>query len=200
MCDEGLEAVLKNGCKICPSLTFPFNNVDLSTPSDPAYDSFVAGHKREIESAVPVLTNAHKAGAEFLVGTDTGFAVTPYGEWHWRELEIFVKHLGFTPAEALKCATRNNSRFLKEKGATGTLTVGQLADFVVLKSDPLKDIRVLQDPDSIVAVYKNGKRISLDLPEEVKAVRGEKAMTYWSRVYARADAGPASSARTASAR
>ncbi len=146
MCEEGLEAVIKNGCKICPSLTFPFNNVELSTPSDPAYDSFVDGHKREIDSAIPVLANARKAGVEFLVGTDTGFAVTPYGEWHARELEIFVKHLGFTPAEALKCATRNNSRFLKEKGAAGTLAVGQLADFVVLKSDPLKDIRVLQDP------------------------------------------------------
>ena len=36
-----------------------------------------------------------------MAGTDSGFAVTPYGEWHARELEIFVNDLGFTPAEAL---------------------------------------------------------------------------------------------------
>ncbi len=37
----------------------------------------------------------------FLTGTDTGFAVTPYGEWHARELELFVNDLGFSPAAAL---------------------------------------------------------------------------------------------------
>ncbi|HZQ60643.1 MAG TPA: amidohydrolase family protein, partial [Casimicrobiaceae bacterium] len=98
MDEEGLQAVLDHGCKICPTLTFPFNNVAFSTEVDPAHRSFVNGHRKEIESAVPVLSNARKAGVEFLVGTDTGFAVTPYGEWHAKELEIFVEHLGFTPA------------------------------------------------------------------------------------------------------
>jgi imidazolonepropionase-like amidohydrolase len=183
MCDEGLQAVLDNGCKLCPSLTFPFNNVALSTPSDPAYNSFVNGHRKEIESAVPTLSRAREAGAQFLVGTDTGFAVTPYGEWHAKELEIFVDQLGFTPAQALQCATRQNAQFLKEKGAAGTLEPGKLADFVVLKRNPLDDIRVLQDRDNIVAIYKDGKKVDLQLPKHVQQIRGEKAMTYWSRVY-----------------
>ena len=50
----------------------------------------------------------------FLVGTDSGFAVTPYGEWHARELEYYVKYLGFSPAEAIVSATRNNSEFLRD--------------------------------------------------------------------------------------
>ena len=29
-----------------------------------------------------------------MCGTDSGFAVTPYGEWHAREIELFVTHLG----------------------------------------------------------------------------------------------------------
>jgi imidazolonepropionase-like amidohydrolase len=188
MCAEGLEAVLKNQCKICPSLTFPFNNVALSQHDDPAFRGFVKGHEREIESAVPVLSNARKAGVEFLVGTDSGFAVTPYGEWHSREIEIFVDNLGFSPAEALKCATRNNAAFLKEKGAAGTLEPGKLADFIVLKKNPLNDVGVLLDRSNIVAVYKSGRRVSLELPEEVAEIRGEKAMTFWNRVYDQAAA------------
>ena len=44
-----------------------------------------------------------------LTGTDTGFAVTPYGEWNARELELFVEDLGFTPAAALRAAQPGNS-------------------------------------------------------------------------------------------
>ena len=183
MDDEGLEAVVKNGCKLCPSLTFPYNNVALSTPADPAYNSFVQGHRREIESAVKALPKAREAGVPFLVGSDSGFAVTPYGEWHARELEIMVDDLGFTPVEALTCATRGNSAFLKEKGAAGSLQPGKLADFVVLRRNPLKDIRVLQDRDAIIAIYKDGKKVELNLPTDVKEIRGEKSMTYWSHVY-----------------
>jgi imidazolonepropionase-like amidohydrolase len=183
MCDEGLQAVLDNGCKLCPTLTFPWNNVALSTPADPAYNNFVNGHRKEIESAVPTLAKARAAGAHFLVGTDTGFAVTPYGEWHAKELELFVEQLGFTPAQALQCATRNNAEFLKEKGAAGTLEPGKLADFVVLKRNPLEDIRTLQDRSNIVAIYKGGRKVDLQLPEQVSEIRGEKAMTYWSKVY-----------------
>ena len=37
------------------------------------------------------LRKARKAGVPMMTGTDSGFAVTPYGEWHARELEIFVE-------------------------------------------------------------------------------------------------------------
>ena len=49
-----------------------------------------------------------------LTGTDTGFAVTPYGEWNARELELFVDDLGFTPAAALRAATEVNAGFMTE--------------------------------------------------------------------------------------
>ncbi|HZQ63049.1 MAG TPA: amidohydrolase family protein, partial [Casimicrobiaceae bacterium] len=91
-----------------------------------------------------------------------------------------------TPAQALKCATRNNAQFLKEKGAAGTLEPGKLADFVVLRRNPLDDIRVLQDPGNIIAIYKDGRKVDLVLPQEVKEIRGEKSMTFWNNVYDRA--------------
>lgn len=185
MDSEGLDAVLANDCWLCPTLTFPTNNAEFSRPSDPASKFFVEGHRRELDSAYKVLSNARKAGAKFLIGTDTGFAVTPYGEWHARELELFVEQLGFTPAEALKCATLNNAEFLRERGKVGALEKGRHADFIVLKRDPLADIRSLQDRANILAVYKSGQRVTFDHSDALLPVVGEKSYTFWNDVYTR---------------
>ena len=40
----------------------------------------------------------------FLTGSETGFAVTPVGEWHARELEMFVQYMGMSPMEAIVAA------------------------------------------------------------------------------------------------
>ena len=67
------------------------------------------------------MKKAKKAGIPFLTGTDSGFAVTPYGEWHARELELFVDDLGFTKAGALRAATEVNARFMTHGDEIGVL-------------------------------------------------------------------------------
>jgi len=47
-----------------------------------------------------------RQGVRMMCGTDTGFAVTPYGEWHAREMELFVSHLGMSPLEAISCGNQ----------------------------------------------------------------------------------------------
>lgn len=44
---------------------------------------------------------ARAARVPCIVGTDNGVAVIPYREWHARELEPYVKYLGFSTTEAL---------------------------------------------------------------------------------------------------
>ena len=46
----------------------------------------------------------HKRGVRVLPGGDYGFAFTPHCQ-NARDLEFFVKYLGFTPMEAIRCAT-----------------------------------------------------------------------------------------------
>ena len=72
-----------------------------------------------------------------MTGTDSGFAVTPYGEWHAREIEIFVEHLGFTPAEALRAATQVTAGFMAEGSKIGVLELGRAADFIAVDGSPL---------------------------------------------------------------
>ncbi|QJW85692.1 amidohydrolase family protein [Ramlibacter terrae] len=87
-----------------------------------------------------------------MCGTDSGFAVTPYGQWHARELELFVTLLGMSPLEAITCGTKNSS--ITVDGAnTGTLEVGKFADLLVVDGDPLADIRILQDKGKLAAIY-----------------------------------------------
>ena len=110
--DECIEEMLKSGSAIGPTLTFLRNIVDFTQPHEPAATKGrIDDTQEEFEIACENLRKAHKAGVPMLTGTDSGFAVTPYGEWHARELEIFVEHLGFTPAEALRASDRGHRPF-----------------------------------------------------------------------------------------
>jgi imidazolonepropionase-like amidohydrolase len=126
------------------------------------------GCKRMLEATADSLHRAHKAGVVFAMGTDTGFAVTPYGEWHARELELLMDYAGLSPMEAIVAGTRNAAKTLKLEGQLGQLTVDAYADVVIWAQDPLKDIRVLQDRKNIVAVIKGGARVDLDADDTVR--------------------------------
>src|SRR5215469_65022 len=104
--DEGLEAAVANKCAICPTLTLLRNTMDFIEPQDPAFrERRNSVYNAEFDAAVENLQKVRRAGVPMPIGTDSGFAVTPFGEWHARELEIFVDYLGFTPIQALKAAT-----------------------------------------------------------------------------------------------
>jgi len=62
----------------------------------------IDGCKRMLDATAPTLHKAHEAGVKFLLGTDTGFATTPYGEWHAREMQLLVDYAGLSRLEAIK--------------------------------------------------------------------------------------------------
>jgi len=183
MDEEGLELVVKNRCTLLPTLSLIVNNIDFTQPTDACYPSFPDAHKRELESAVKSLGEARRANVPFLVGTDSGFAVTPYGEWHARELEHYVKYLGFSPAEALRCTTAGNTLLLKESDKIGRLEAGCLADLVVVDGNPLQDITVLQDRSRFKAIYKSGEQVKLSINDNARRLSSESSYQMWNDVY-----------------
>jgi imidazolonepropionase-like amidohydrolase len=159
--DECIEAMLKTGSAIGPTLTFPRNIVDFTQPHEAAHArGRVADVQREYETAIVNLRRAREAGVPMMTGTDSGFAVTPYGEWHAREIQIFVRDLGFTPSGALRAATEVTARFMAEGDQIGVLASGMQADFVAVEGSPLDDVAILQDKSRIRAVHIGGKEIS----------------------------------------
>lgn len=72
------------------------------------------------------------------------------------------RRAGFSPLEAITCATRHGAELMRMQDRIGTLQPGKLADLVVVSGDPLKDIAVLQDR-SRLSVMKSGRFVTRNL-------------------------------------
>ncbi len=183
---ECIAAMLETGSAVCPTLTQPKNVIEFTQPHEPAgQKGRPAAAQREYAIGCVNWKKARAAGIPMMTGTDTGFAVTPYGEWNARELELFVDDLGFTPAAALRAATEVNSRFMTEGDRIGVLAPGRSADFVALDFSPLTDIGLLQDRSRIRAVHIAGKKF--EIPERDYDPRKvtDFALSNWTELYTR---------------
>ena len=92
-----------------------------------------------------------------LCGTESGFSVTPYGQWHYREMEILMKEMGFTALEAIKSSTSVNAYAMRLEGEIGRVEEGAFADLIIVSTDPTKDITSLGDQEKIKMVMKSGE-------------------------------------------
>jgi imidazolonepropionase-like amidohydrolase len=183
---ECIEAMLKTGSVLSPTLTQPKNVIDFTQPHEPAGQrGRPEAARREYQIGVANWKKARAAGVPFLTGTDTGFAVTPYGEWNAREIELFVEDLGFTPASALRAATEVSARFMTEAGHIGVLEPGRAADFIALDGSPLADVGILLDKRRLRAVHLAGKQIDIpDRPYDPRQVT-DFALSNWTDLYTR---------------
>jgi imidazolonepropionase-like amidohydrolase len=94
-----------------------------------------------------------RAGGLLLAGPDpTGNGGTLPGFGDQRELELLVE-AGFTPVEAIGIATANGARFMGRLERIGTIEAGKQADLVVLKGDPSRHIK---DVENVDIVFKDG--------------------------------------------
>jgi imidazolonepropionase-like amidohydrolase len=114
------------------------------------------GYHRELEIAVETLKKMHKRGIRVLPGGDYGFAWIPHGT-NAKDLEYFVKLLGFSPMEALVAATRLGGQIMMKPNELGQVKEGYLADLLLVDGDPVSDITLLQRPERILVVMKDGK-------------------------------------------
>jgi imidazolonepropionase-like amidohydrolase len=161
MDDEALDAVVKANVPIVPTFTFQANLIDygkLVGANEAIQDLF----RREIDDSAGKLREAFDAGVPLLCGSESGFSVTPYGEWHWKELEVFVKNIGLSPEQALRSATYEGARVLDLEGEVGEIAAGKLADLIVIDGDPTKDVTILGHRDKFKMVMKGGRPVDLD--------------------------------------
>lgn len=97
---------------------------------------------------------AAEVGVKIANGGDFGNRY-PHGQ-QALELELLVKHIGFTPMEAIVAATKTSAEALRLDDRIGTLEVGKLADLIVVDGDPSSDVSVLRDLERIQLVMKDG--------------------------------------------
>lgn len=163
MDDEALAAIIEAKTPIVPTLTFQANLVDFGhrVGADPALQQVF---RDEISNSAVTLKQAYDEGVPFLCGSESGFSLTPYGEWHHREMQIFVEHLGMSPLEALHCATGAGARALQKEGEIGCLLEGYQADVMIVQGKVTDDLGMLGDKRNIVKLFKAGREIDLHSP------------------------------------
>lgn len=162
--EPAVEAVVAAGCAIAPTFTFLANLADHGAKVG-AGSTQVDVFRGEIEATATMLRSAFDAGVPILSGSESGFALTPYGHWHAREMEVLVEAMGLTPLEAIRCATYNGAIALKmDPGAVGVIAAGARADVLIVDGDPSVDVAILGDRSSLRHVISRGRVVDLDRP------------------------------------
>ena len=150
--DEAIDLMLEHGTFLVPTLLAPL--AVLETGQEGGMPEHAVRKAQEVmEAHSDSIGRAHEAGVKIAMGTDAG--VMRHGT-NLRELGLMVE-VGMTPMEAIVATTQTAAECLGWQDQVGTVEAGKLADVAIASTDPLQDIRSLEDVDNIVVVIKDGE-------------------------------------------
>ncbi len=184
MDEAALAAVIDKRVPIVPTFTFQANLAEYGAAIG-ASEGIRKIFQQEIVESAAMLKRAYDAGVPLLCGTESGFSLTPYGDWHYRELEVFVRELGLTPLQAIAAATSANAVALRLEGQVGSVAAGQLADLLVVQGDVARDVTLLGERARLKHVILNGERVTVPPPPVRRDPPGWRAVNYGSRILSR---------------
>ena len=107
------------------------------------------------QQGVALTKLAYENGVKIGVGTDMGLPKLPSPIPLVKEMDILVNQVGMSPIEVLKATTLTNAEMIGLENKIGTLEKGKQADLIILKANPLEDIK---NVSTVKYVFKNGKR------------------------------------------
>jgi imidazolonepropionase-like amidohydrolase len=142
-----LDEMAHRGIVLVPTLSTFHDLAERFT--DAFAPALVEQAKRQLEEAYATLAAAHAAGVTLAMGHDSG----PPGE-NAIELVRMVDG-GLSALEGISAATLGSARALGLPDL-GTVSVGAVADLLVIDGDPAADVRMLLDPQRIWMVVQNG--------------------------------------------
>jgi imidazolonepropionase-like amidohydrolase len=147
--DEDIELMKQRGTYLVPTVYLEdwlIENVQVLglTPN------MIEKAKLVLPIAQQNLSHAFKSGVKVAFGTDA--AVYPHG-LNGHEFGKMVE-MGMSPLQTIQAATVNASELLGWADRVGTLEPGKLADIIAVQSDPLTNVRVLEN---VQFVMKGGE-------------------------------------------
>ncbi len=145
--DEGLRDLHASGLWFVPTLYITsersFSRTTLPAHITERMRDAHGPHREGVARAIEL-------GIPIAVGTDGGPGSAQF------ELQELVA-CGMTPMQAIEAGTRVAAEALGIEALTGTLEAGKRADLQIVRGDPLEDIALLEDPDAIALVLRDGK-------------------------------------------
>lgn len=154
MDQEALDMLLERNTPVVPALYFEQASIERG-PEFRMPQKVIDGHKETLEGGAESARMILKAGGRLGLGGDYGFAWNPHGTYA-REISFFVNYVGFTPLDAICCATKTGAEIMGLGDEFGTLEAGKLADVLVVDGDVLADITLLEDQRRFLAVIQGG--------------------------------------------
>jgi imidazolonepropionase-like amidohydrolase len=148
---ELLERMAARGIVLVPTLS-TFHDL-AERFSDLFAPALVDQAKRQLEEAYETLRAARAGGVTLAMGHDSG----PPGD-NAIELVRMVDG-GLSAMEGIVAATHGSARALGLSDV-GVVESGGAADVLVIDGDPLKNVRVLGDPERIWMVIKDGQAVA----------------------------------------
>lgn len=151
--DEDIELMLKQGTYLTPTLIAAYTIPKYGQGKLPQYmldktNVFIKDYFERIGAAI-------KAGVKISFGTDAG---TPFNGFKDTPFELqLLTEVGATNVQALFAASQNSAKLLHIDQDYGTLETGKFADFLVLDSDPVADVKAVQQADK--DVYQHGVKV-----------------------------------------
>ena len=151
--DEVIEMMLANGTFLVPTLLAPIAVVEIAEATGAMPEYGVRKAREVVEIHGESIGKAFQAGVKIAMGTDAG--VMPHGT-NLRELGLMC-HVGMSPMDAIVATTKVAAACLGWQDQVGTIEPGKLADVIVVKTDPLANIKSLENVDHIGLVVKDGR-------------------------------------------
>jgi imidazolonepropionase-like amidohydrolase len=147
-----LEEMAERGIVLVPTLSTFHDLAERFTDDFPR--PLVEQAKRQLDEAYKTLVAARASGVTLAMGHDSG----PPGD-NAIELVRMVDG-GLSALEGICAATSGSATALGISADVGTVTVGAVADLLVIDGDPLADVGVLRDPERISMVVQGGKVVA----------------------------------------
>jgi imidazolonepropionase-like amidohydrolase len=154
MDDETMELLMKRNTPVVPALQFEHASI-VHGPEFGMPQAVIDGHQETLDGGAESARRILKEGGRIGLGGDYGFAWNPHGAYA-KEVSFFVKHVGFSVVDAIKCATRTGAEIMGREKEIGTLEAGKLADVLIVDGDLVKDISILEDRSRFIAVMQGG--------------------------------------------
>jgi cytosine/adenosine deaminase-related metal-dependent hydrolase len=95
-------------------------------------------------------------GGRVTIGSDAGYIYNLYGFGYIQEMEL-MREAGFSSLEVIHAATQEGARLLGHDDQVGTIRVGRKADLVVVKGNPLANLKLLFGTGSVRLNDATGK-------------------------------------------
>ncbi len=112
----------------------------------------------KVNQIKPKMLNSLKmsieAGLIIGMGTDAGTPFNFHGE-NFNEI-VFLSKYGLSTNKALQSATLIAAKILGLDNDIGSIKEDKMADIIIIKGNPLENIEILNDRDSIVFIMKSG--------------------------------------------